>query len=88
MNGDVSDSRLYMSPAPSDVVQYLYFGAFSRLFLANFVLMILDGDIFSHLEQMFCMFHACDMLIGGYLSRGEIQRITRDSSLGGDDVPL
>jgi hypothetical protein len=46
MNGDVSGSRQYMSPAPSDVVQFLYFGAFFRLFLANFVLLILDGDIF------------------------------------------
>jgi hypothetical protein len=46
MNGIASDSRQYMSPAPSDVVQFLYFGAFFRLFLANFVLSILDGDIF------------------------------------------
>jgi hypothetical protein len=62
MNGDVSGSRQYMSPAPSDVVQFLYFGAFFRLFLANFVLLILDGDIFWRLVTMFCMFHACDML--------------------------
>lgn len=59
---NVNDSRQYMSPAPSDVVQFLYFGAFFRLFLANFVLLILDGDIYRRLERVFCMFHACDML--------------------------
>jgi hypothetical protein len=89
MNGDVSGSRLYMSPAPSVVVQFLYFGDFSRLFLANFVLMIPDGDIFSHLEEMFRMFHtwACS-LAGIFLHRGEIQRIPWENSLEGDDVPL
>jgi hypothetical protein len=69
-----------MSPAPSDVVQFLYFGAFFRLFLANFVLLILDADNHSHPEGVFCMFHACDMLFGGYHtpSRGNTTNTSRE----------
>jgi hypothetical protein len=80
MNGNVSDSRQFLSPAPSDVVQFLYFGAFFRLFLANFVLLILDGDIFWRPVTMFCMLHACDMLFGGYdtPSRGNTTHTTRE----------
>jgi hypothetical protein len=53
MDGDVNHSRQFMSPAPSEVVQFLYFGAFCRLILANFVLLVLNGDNFSGLEGMF-----------------------------------
>jgi hypothetical protein len=75
MDSNVSDSRQYMSPAPGEVVQFLYFGAFFRLFLANFVLMGLDGDIFWRFVTMFCMFHACDMLFGGYHTPSRVDTI-------------
>jgi hypothetical protein len=80
IDGNVNHSREFMSPAPSDVVQFLYFGAFFRLFLANFVLLILDGDIFSRLVTIFCMSHACDMFFGGYdtPSRGNTTNTTRE----------
>ena len=87
MNGDVSGSRQYMSPAPSDVVQFLYFGAYFRLFLANFVLLILDGDIFLAFREMLCMFHACDIALRqkSTPSRGNTTNTTR--GLLGGEVP-
>jgi len=87
MNGDVSDSRQYMSPEPNHVVQFLYFGAFSRLFLANFVLLILDGDIFLAFREMLCMFHACDNALRQKSTPSRENTTNTTRSLLGGEVP-
>ena len=76
-----------MSQESNNVVRFLYFGAFSRLFLANFVLLIRDGDIVWQSEVMLHMFHACNMLFDRKpLRRGEIQLMPREDSLLGGEV--
>jgi hypothetical protein len=61
------------------------FGAFSRLFLANFVLMIPDGDIFRRCSA--CSIYATCSLADIFLHRGKLQRIPRGNSLDGGAVP-
>jgi hypothetical protein len=87
MNGDVSGSRQYMSPAPSDVVQFLFWCLLSlifsefRAFDSRWRHFLASGNDVLHVP---CMRHAlsADMI----LRRGVIQHIQRENSLDGGEV--